>query len=164
MGSCEVKLTNSTTSSLTPHCQIDYQTKKMSKSWTVQWNLLRCDHSNESSRQVLSNGSVHIVTEQSSCFCKLKFGQRNVAVKGFNERIFLKHFLCILHIIFNTSMGWKTPVIVVLYEKQSKPICLAVRLQLTVFWCKLWNVNQNIIMLNIKFLVFIIKAKSTAGH
>ena len=30
----------------------------------------RCDHSNESSRWVLSNGGVHIVTEFSSCFCK----------------------------------------------------------------------------------------------
>ena len=30
----------------------------------------RCDHSNESSRWVLSNGGVRIVAEQSSCFCK----------------------------------------------------------------------------------------------
>ena len=30
----------------------------------------RCDHLNESSWQVLSNGCVHIVAEQSSCFGK----------------------------------------------------------------------------------------------
>ena len=29
----------------------------------------RCDHSNESSQYVLSNGGIHVVLEQSSCFC-----------------------------------------------------------------------------------------------
>ena len=54
------------------------KTNKTSKSWTVQRNL-RCDHSNESSRRVLSNGGVHIVVEQSSCFCQfyVEFDDRN---------------------------------------------------------------------------------------
>ena len=43
-------------------------TKPTSKSWTIQRNL-RCDHSNESSLWVLSNGGVYTVAEQSSCFC-----------------------------------------------------------------------------------------------
>ena len=44
----------------------------------------RCDHSNESCQWVLSNGGVHVVAGQSSCFCKfyVSFGQRNMAVKG----------------------------------------------------------------------------------
>ena len=33
----------------------------------------RCDHSNGSSRLVLSNGGVHTVAEQTSCFCKCNF-------------------------------------------------------------------------------------------
>ena len=30
--------------------------------------VYRCDHSNESSRRVLSNDGVHVVAEHSSCF------------------------------------------------------------------------------------------------
>ena len=44
----------------------------------------RCDYSNESSRLVLSNGSVHVVSEQSPCVGNYYdwFGHRLMAVRG----------------------------------------------------------------------------------
>ena len=41
----------------------------------------RCDHSNKSSRRVLSNGGVYIVAKESSWFCKFKIWTENTAAK-----------------------------------------------------------------------------------
>ena len=56
----------------------------------------RCDHSNESSRWVLSNGGVHVVTEDISCFCKffpVLFVQRNMTMRRLYGKINVYKYL-----------------------------------------------------------------------